>query len=388
MTTPATIAPEKAFVSENGTAQSKPQQSSSQIDALLKANTTLAVWLIFLAIGGGLLALYYARIGYLPDVEWKAALIYLFIGSLVGGVIGLLLTMSLYLPGVIWSEIIIFERSLDFAYSVPGQEISGKEPVKELCIRSIILYLGLPFLSVLFLSHIALLIGKRSYWVIAVFLLGRTFLTMRRLFGRLLEKKEKELEEKGQEVDKSIASRQVFKYSSWFTLSVLLSQISMYVIYWLSGRPAQLSLVHNEQGLWSWYWKSDQLPVFVALTLICTAGVWISNHVVALRHRPYPRQAIVASLMAAGLLLFTADHFSSLSVKLMKSYGLGNQEVTLVLTEHGAGIVDKLGLCSANCPPKTLGGVKILSKVGDQYFLKVGDQYITLQKSDVDSIKR
>src|SRR6185369_17476006 len=106
MNTPATTLPEASIRSDNGTAESVPAPPS-EIDKLVIANISLVIWLVFLAIGGGLLALYYARIGYLPDIEWKAVLIYLFIGSLVGGVIGLLLTMSVYLPGVIWSETIV-----------------------------------------------------------------------------------------------------------------------------------------------------------------------------------------------------------------------------------------------------------------------------------------
>src|ERR1044072_6207613 len=115
---------EKA-ISQNGNAQNAPPPAappSSQIDKLVIANTTLAVWLIFLAIGGGILALYYARIGYLPDMKWKAVIIYLFIGTLVGGAIGLLLTISLFVPGFIWSEFIIFEPSLNFSYIAPGNE--------------------------------------------------------------------------------------------------------------------------------------------------------------------------------------------------------------------------------------------------------------------------
>src|SRR5215204_19433 len=141
MQTETTTRPEPLVdVSRNGTAQTQLRQPSDGINKLLTANTTLTVWLSFLAIGGGILALYYARIGYLPEMEWKAALIYLFIGSIVGTVIGLLLTISVYLPGVIWSEAIVFDPGLNFSYTVPAQ--SSTEPVRELCIRSIVGYLG------------------------------------------------------------------------------------------------------------------------------------------------------------------------------------------------------------------------------------------------------
>src|SRR5215213_1065935 len=221
MQTETTTRPEPLVdVSPNGTAQTQLRQPSDGINKLLTANTTLTVWLIFLAIGGGILALYYARIGYLPDMEWKSALIYLFIGSIIGGVIGLLLTMSLYLPGVIWSETIVYDPSLNFSYTAPGSDQSGKEPVTELCIRSIVKYLGLAFLLVLLLSHIALLAGGGFYWGFAAVLLVTTFEAMRVIFRRTSPL-----------ADSSEGERQTIKLASWFTISVFLNQISMYLIY-------------------------------------------------------------------------------------------------------------------------------------------------------------
>jgi len=340
-----TVTPEESLVSENGTAKKKAPQPSTEIDKLVLANISLVIWLIFFAIGGGILALYYAKIGYLPDMEWKAALIYLFVGSLVGTAIGLLLTLSVYIPGVIWSEFILYEPGLNFSYR-PSSETD------ELCIRSMIRYLGVPFLAALLLSHVALVAGKKSFWFFAGVILLAMFLTMRRLFS-------------------SQPSEQIFKISFWFTLSVFLNQIAMYVIYWLSGRPAE--------------WR-----IFIPLILMCTTGVWITNHVVALRHRYYPRQAIVAALLAAGLLLFTADHFSSLSLKLMKRFGLGDQKMTVVLNDHGAGVAIDLGLNPKQDPTKkTLENVELLSKVGDYYYFKVGEEtFIMLPKADVVAFKK
>jgi len=371
--------PDKPAVSQNGTAQIQPQLVPSALNKLLEGNTPFVIWLIFFAIGGGLLALYYARIGYLPDIEWKAVLIYLFIGSVVGGVIGLLLTMSVYLPGVIWSETMVFDPCLRFSYTPPGVKQSDTPRNPQLCIRSILKYLGLPFLFALLLSHIALLAGKVAYWVIAAGLLALTFLSMRILLRyRLRDNSTQRLWSyfwstlKGVKPERNaenatVVERHVFKLSSAFTLSVLLNQISMYVIYWLSGSPAQPG-------------------TFVVLTLLCTAGVWIASHVVAMRHRQNSRQALAASLIAAGLLLFTADNFSSLSMKLMNHYGIGyNQRANLLMTDHGGEIVNELGLKS--CSKLQLCNVEILSKVGDQYYIRVGEDYLTLPKSDVIAIR-
>jgi|SRR5215213_74187 len=362
MSTITISAPRRLIVSDNGTAGTKPQQQFSEINKLLIANTTLAVWLIFLSVGGGILALYYARIGYLPDIEWKAVLIYLFIGSVVGGAIGLLLTISVFLPGVLWSEFIIFDPDIENHFSY---DVKSREP----CMRSIIVTLGLPFLLLLLLSHAFLLFGRAlHFWVAAAGLLLLTFWLMRLLFEFILSRRS--ARERGLiEILKLFwpfrksDARQTFKYSFWFTLSVLLSQIAMYIIYRLSG---------------SLPWSLR----FMALTALCTAGVWLSNHVVAFCYHHSPKQAVVAALVVAGLLLFTADSFSSLSVRLMSHYGIGgDQKFNVLLTDHGRDVAK--GMNVQICGTNALCGVEVLSKVGDQYFLRVDRIYITMPKSDV-----
>jgi hypothetical protein len=147
--------------------------------------------------------------------------------------------------------------------------------------------------------------------------------------------------------------RHTFKYTFWFDLSIFLSQISMLFFYLLSGRP----------GNW----------VFWTTTIICTVGVLISNHIVAVHYRNGKRQAVVASLVIASLLLFTADQFSPLSVRVMGYFGFGgNRTFDLVLTPAGATIIQQMGL--ANCAPQAsdrVCGVEILSKVGEEYYLRL-----------------
>src|SRR5262249_62307982 len=119
---------------------------------------------------------------------------------------------------------------------------------------------------------------------------------------------------------------------------------------------------------------------------MCTVAGWISTYVVAARHRYYPRQAIIASLVTAGLLLLTADHFSSLSMKLMNRYGIGkDRKINVLLTDHGRDIAKSLNV--PPCGTNALCGAELLSKMGDHYFLKVGETYITLPKSEVVSIQ-
>jgi hypothetical protein len=371
--------PEKLIVSENGTAQAEPKPASNQLDKFVIANASFAIWLIFLAIGGGITALYYSRIGYLPEIEWQSVLIYLFIGSVVGGTLGLLLTISIFIPGALWSEFIIFDPSFrdHFAY-----DDTGDEP----CIRSVIQCLGVPYAGTLLLSHVMLLLPSAFYyWLSAVGVLLLTFLLMRMRFERIMYEDRKGNAPNGPKAGKGQAgkvvrellkpqrkfrSRQTFKYACWFTLSVLLSQISMFVIYRLSG----------SMGI-SWN--------FIYLTLLCTAGVCISNHVVALRHHLYPRQGILAALVAAGVLLVAADSFSSLSVRLMNRYGIGfGTRFNLLLTDDGYKTLKRQGVRECGEPPQVCD-VEILSKVGDQYFFRVNNEiYVTLPKTQVVSIKQ
>jgi hypothetical protein len=375
MISPKTLA-EKPVGAENGTARSEAP-ASGEFNKLLIANTSLAVWLCFLAVGGGILALYYARIGYLPEIEWKAVLIYLFVCTIVGGTIGLLLSISLYIPGVLWSEFIIFDPSFE-------EHLSYNLDRKEPCMRSIIKCLGVPFLLLLLISHVLLPVGRAfDYWKWAGLLLLATFWLMRLRFEFILSQGSYV---QGQTANgplgkriwdllkprRTFMSRQTFKCSFWFTLSVLLSQVSMYVIYRLCG-----SLPFS--------------PRFWALTGLCTAGVWISNHVVAFWHHLYPRQAVLTALVAAGLLLFTADNFSSLSVRLMNRYGLGyNKRVNLIVTPNGFELMNSLGVqeCGSSHPKApVVCNAEILSKVGDQYLLRVGDKvYVTLPKAEVIAI--
>jgi len=362
---------EELIVSQNGAAQNQPQQSSSEIDKFLIANTSLTVWLIFLAIGGGLLARYYVRIGYLPEMEWNAALVYLFVCSVWGGVIGVVLTISLYLPGVIWSELIVFETPLDnrLTYRAEYEDPLGKRSMrKEPCIRSIMLWLGLPFFLALLVSHLCLRFSKPnmridSYWVIVIVILVLILLGSWLIFRHLSKPKEKCPEER------KIIGRQIFKYSFWFALSVLLNQIAMYVIYLLADRTPD---------------KYD----FLALTGLCTLFVSISTHVVATRHHYYARQALVAALVTSVVLLVMADRFSDLSMKLMSRYGVGeDKKYNLLVTTDAIPLLNSEGV--RTCGPQHLCNVEILSKMGDHYFLKVADKdYITLPKKDVIAIRR
>jgi len=360
------------------------------------------LWLGFLALGSGLLALYYARIGYLPDIEWTASIVYLAAASVIGACVGGLFVLSLFVPGLIWATFLVFDSQMTgvFCYANKLKDQCLREP----CVKSILIHLGLPFGVILIISHFSLLLtagstvkGDLSYWGITLVLLLSVGIFMTWRLGSLLsnniskteglatdpqtepapakpnsqragspkqaeaETRQNNADSKAQEAEHN---RRLFKCSFWFTLSVLLSQISMFLMYRLAGRPHSTS-------------------PFILLTLICTTGVFLSNNVVAVRFHQYPKQAVVSSLVAASLLLFAADRFSSLSERMMGFYGFGEKHyVNLLLNAQGAATVANFGICN-RCLPLRLCDVEILSRVGSEYYVSFGSTTLSLPKSNV-----
>jgi hypothetical protein len=374
---------------------------SLAIGELAKASAVL-VWLVFLALGGGILLFYYAHIGYLPEVEWSSSIVHLAVAFLIGGVVGLLLALSLLIPGYIWSEFLSFDEGLKKVFYYGPNEI---------CVRTLLTDIGLPFGAVLLATHIALFVFPKfltndqlENWVLLWYLAvsavllalvtiimvvhfkcllekqatgvwGRTFKQLPTFVGQVFRKqpdsrgetkskpktvaKTAVQSEDGSKTEKNKThpKQSVFKYAIWFGLSVLLSQVSMILIYLLSKRPQGFSLV--------------------VTTVVCTFGVLISNHVVAIQYRRNWVHAVVASLVMASLLLFAADRNSSLSSQIMMRYGLGpdSRAVDLFLSKEGVEIFEQLNLQQTACTQPSLGrricGVQILSRLGNEYYLQL-----------------
>ena len=349
--------------------QNITQNKPEQYRFLAEVDATLLVWLVFLALGGGILTLYYAHLGYLPDIEWSSSIVYLATASLIGGTIGLLLALSLLIPGYIWSAFLVADEKLNRAFCF-------RDGQGELCPRTMLRRIGVPFGFVVLLNHLVLLLfplflsesnfrGPLTLWLYAIFSvasLGGVWIYMRPVFREMLN-------DAGVPSTGSDAERRIFKYVIWFALSILLSQISMILIYLLSGRPTGGS--------------------FLITTLFCTLGVLVSNHVVALHYSRSRLQAIVAALVIALLLLWMADRNTSLSSQILAFYGLGDrsERVVLILSDEGLKIVERLRLPNGCGEPlkERICGVRVLSRLGNEYYLDLHGRRFTLPKSAVSS---
>jgi hypothetical protein len=122
---------------------------------------TLLVWLTFLGFGGGLLSMYYAGIGYFPEVQWDQALTYLGVVSILGGSVVVVYSLFLIVPGLIWSQRLVYDDELrKWLCWGPGGS-SGKP-----CTLTVVQKLVVPFAVFMLGIHLFLLLDW--WWKIAL----------------------------------------------------------------------------------------------------------------------------------------------------------------------------------------------------------------------------
>lgn len=350
-----------------------------------KKEAALVAWLAFMILGGGLLALYYARIGYLPDIEWHLTLVYLAVASFIGGAYGLLQSLAIFLPGYIWCETLICDSHIigAFCHAEPDKHapyVLRREP----SVFRIFRFIGLPFLVCIIISHVALYWGIRPYVWTTIILQVFASMYATLMFSHLLDVRKARAGRGGEaaveggervsgEDERGERVARLCKYVFWFDLSVLLSQIATLLIYYLADRPCG--------------------SPYIKISAVCITVVLISNHVVAVRFWENRRQAIGASIAASLLLLVAADRFTHLPEKIMALYGFGEShkvDITLV-SGDGSDAVVKLGLTDSGCggAPNKLCGVQILSAIGSEYLIRLDDDktqtVFTVPKSMVAS---
>lgn len=332
------------------------------IEFLAKFDTTVLAGLVFLGLGGGIISFYYSHIRYLPDIEWSQSIVHLATATLIGGGFAILLALSLFVPGCIWSALLLRDERL-------RESFCFHKDTDEVCLRTLLWNIGLPFGVVIFANHLVLLVSEERWQNSLLYVYGITCAILlipmglwihHNLEGQLKEQQKNLGKEKG---------RRLFKYIAWFLVSIIVSQFSMLLIYLVSGRPTGTA-----------FWTT---------TIFCTLAVLISNHFVAIHYEKSRVQSVLVSLVIAGLLVFIADRNSTLSVQVLAFFGLGEKSasVDLLLSKEGAEASETLGL-DQRCMPKLkerLCDVQVLSRLGNEYLIKADDHIFTLPKSAVIS---
>lgn len=359
--------------------ENSPPSRSNPIELLARFDTTVLAGLVFLALGGGIISFYYAHIRYLPDIEWSTSIVHLPTATLIGGGLAILLALSLFIPGCIWSAFLLRDEVL-------GRFFCFHEQTDEICLRTLLVNIGLPFGAVVFANHLVLVAVEDRWQDSLLYIYGVTSAILWIPLAFWIKYNLKELLKtsppatscSSRVVTDDEKGRRLFKYIAWFLISILVSQFSMLLIYLFSGRPTG----------WA-FWLT---------TIFCGLGVLISNHFIAIHIHRNRVQTVLVGLVIAALTLFVVDRNSVLSVQVLAFFGLGerSESVDLVLNDEGKDAKEKLeksGL-QERCTPKSedrLCNVRVLSRLGNEYLLKAAtgnkdnDKIFTFPKSGVIS---
>jgi hypothetical protein len=317
---------------------------------------------VFLAFGGALLVLHYARVGYLPEIRWENSLSYLFALSLIGGGLTLLYGLLLFFPGVIWSEFLVFDAHLRSRLCYRTSD--GLEP----CLLHIARDIAVPFAIFMTSAHWA--ITAKAPVQIATTVSEGLALASIYLWWRLRKLSHPDPEVVGVNgVPPATSPALLVKYLLAFISSAGISLVSVVVISYVED-------------------PHDHVPLLV----LCTIVVIIANLLVAMQFRSRRMRAIVTSFLAAAVLLAAGEIMQQrpeqrMSARVLSQFGVDTPDpVTVVVDARGSEVMKRLGIpvqndASGGC----LEEVHILSRLGAEYFLRVGDRSFTLPKEMVVS---
>jgi hypothetical protein len=333
--------------------RSERQGNAERIAGILTSNASLLAWLLFLGFGGAFLALYYANIHYLPDLEWDQSFSYLAAMSILGGGITLIYGSLLFFPGVIWSEFLIFDTELQGSLCYMGK---GAEP----CFLSIGKQVVLPFAILMGAVHVVAPWGLTAVALTAAGVLAILTWYSHREFS-------KDLRRTAIRHTDAMKNSLLLKYVATVDVAALLSVASLLLIYRIVD-PNRTSAL---------------------LLMICTGVVVISNSLVAVQFRHKPGRAIVTGILAAFVLLTSGEVLSdgraALSTRLMEKFGFGTGEgITLSVNDAGREVLVVNGLHPA--PFRGGGTIReahILSRLGTEYFIEAEGRRVAIPKNMV-----
>lgn len=326
-----------------GTKRDSAEGKKSKGLELKSGDVPLLLWVILFGFGGGLLSLYYAGLGYFPDIEWQESIAYLGSLTLTGFFLFLVYGLLLFLPGWIWSEFLLPDPHLKkiFFYQEEGTEL--------FCIKSTFLYFAGPFLVFMAAVH-AFLVFKSTRETPNLVALSAITLTVVsgwvwRRFQDLCTEQKLHCE-----------SRHLVRYVALFTLSSALGFFALLIIHWSSTTDV------------------DRL-----MPWICTTVVVATNLFVAVLFSTHARESIALAIVSALSLLVLGDLIvkekeSRMSSRIMSSFGLGYERpVDLLVKKESAEILDGLGIsyrCTHTENSLKIRNIDILSRLGDNYFLR------------------
>lgn len=325
--------------------------SNSQTDSqtlfsslLQSLGSSISVWFLFLFCGGIIFAVYYARIGYLPDIELNSALSYLAAASIIGGSLVVLLTLLIVVPGSIWATQLTHHFSLKNAFCEDTVIIPNK------FLFRLVFWL---FLSAV-LMHLILILHKG--WMLSF------FVPMLMIKGGLI----RFVELPECKVGKKARAQLFLVYSFWYGVSLGSVLLAIYILFKFLGLSNAI------------YTKTH--------FGICTFGVVAAISIVAIfLHHNHRAGAFASAIFFALAIIVATDYFDRVPDKILANYGFGLEHVQMIVTEDGYRTLQAEGLAvdNPNSGARAISEVSILCRIGQNYFLKINNRKFTLRKSDV-----
>lgn len=335
------------------TSDSKSDDQTLSNIFLKSFGSSLSIWSLFLFAGGTVFAVYYARIGYLPDIELNSALSYLAAASILGGTVVVLLTLLLIIPGFIWARYLTLDPDFQKAFCE-----NGVIAPKKFFARLIIWF----FLFAL-VAHLALMSPN---WILFSLSLS-LFIPIAGLKAWQIRK----TEIRECEAQPKTHNQMFLLYASRYSVSVLSGLLASSTLFKL------LTLSSNKS-----------IKAVMGHLFICTLGVTIANTVVTIfLHGDHRTGAFASALVLALALLACTDYIDPIPKQILGRFGFGQEHAQLIVTDDGyhalkiAGMVEETGTAG----PKVVNDVQILCRMGPNYFVSKSGRRFTIRKVDVIS---
>lgn len=330
----------------------------SAVEDYLKAHLVILAWNAFLLFGGLIFLLYFARIGYLPELNLKDSVFFLAVAAVTGFFFVTSMSAGLVFPSIIWSSLV---ENKAFRALWP-RDLRRR-------LSRAVLFLGLPLATVGVVFALSVHTREKDWYVFTLgsiplvsligFSIAWLFFYVRRRkvirrAGRV------HVREPGWK-SALVSLRQSLTYWVVYLLSCVFFLVPFVIIYLIARRFVV-------EDPWVRVVVLALLPAFVIFVNVMGAIVPKGKNQVFWR--------ALLGVVTLFSLLVLCEATVSVSATVMRLYGIGNiRGATLVVGKDGCSALEQVGVqpilkVNDTCKAE---GVTILSRLGNSYYLRWAD---------------
>jgi hypothetical protein len=328
----------------------------------LKQHLTI-LWQLFIGLGGFIFIVYSGSIKYIPELSWESLLILLAVVALLGIYLTFASAFTLIVPGIIWACFInsgylddLFANSKDLkAYAI--------QILKFFMLPFFIILLLIPAVpyilnTVPYILPYQLLITLLITVPIFLFLIAFRIVILWYLHSKL-----------------SLSEFFSFRFHRSVIIALVLNYTFSFILGISSLIYVHFLFLHSETA---------KFPG-VILYLISVVFITFINGLVTINAKlSFYLTPIIAFLFFIGLINMT-QQWALIPKAVMRGFGLGGAlDIQIVLNQEGTTLLEKLGLReSKHCPKDKVNvcSVRLLSRLGNEFFLEAGSTRFVLPKS-------